>query len=214
MRKYIILLASVYFGYFSSFGQNTAKNSSDSKTKIGIKAGYTWSYPTADQTGVTLNSRSGYMFGVFLARPSRGVIGYRPEIVYSRQGYSYDEGGKNTAILNDYIYLPQLTTFSIGKFFQLQVGGQVGFLINAKKQASNSDSAMLDLMNRVDYGFAGGIELNPVSGLILGARYNLGLGKMYKQEPSSSGIPFPLPFNPGTTNFKNGMIHIFIGFKF
>ena len=190
------------------------------KSGIGLKAGYNWSYATANQTGVSLKSKSGYMIGAFLSPGGkRSGLGFRSEIIYSHQGYSFEEGGKNTDVLNDYLYLPQLTTFSIGKKFQLQLGGQMGILLNAKKSSASKDSSMMDIMNRIDYGFAGGIELNPVAGLIIGGRYNLGLGKMYKRfQQQYSGqngqVPYPLPFNPETTNLKNGVIQLFIGYKF
>src|SRR5437660_1453643 len=77
------------------------------KTKIGLKAGYNWSYATADQSGINLNSRNGYLFGAFIAPASRGGFGFRSEIVFSRQGYKYDEAGTTTDVLNDYLYLPQ-----------------------------------------------------------------------------------------------------------
>lgn len=194
-------------------GQTTPKRNA---RKLGLKAGYNWSYATASQSGVSLNSKTGYMIGAFLAPHSKG-LGFRSEIIYSHQGYSFANGGQNTSVMNDYVYLPQLTTFAIGKFFQLQLGGQIGFLLNSEQSSSNAkDSSMTNLMNRVDYGFAGGIELNPAAGFIIGARYNLGLGNLYKhyQETAASPTPFPLPFNPQTTNLKNGVIQISVGYKF
>jgi hypothetical protein len=210
----------VYAQNQTSVNPNQQKIKNKSKSGIGIKAGYNWSYVTANQSGVSLNSKSGYMVGAFLSPGGkRSGLGFRSEIIYSRQGYSYEDGGKNTDILNDYLYLPQLTTFTIGKVFQLQLGGQMGILLNAKKSSASKDSSMMDIMNRIDYGFAGGIELNPVAGLIIGGRYNLGLGKMYKrfqQQYSGQGaqVPYPLPFNPETTNLKNGVIQVFVGYKF
>jgi hypothetical protein len=223
MKKFIGVFTLALLFYSLTNAQNQSSSNPKKQKKglgIGIKAGYNWSYATADQLGVTLNSKSGYMVGAFMSR-GKGIIGYRTEIIYARQGYNYDDGGKNTNVMNDYIWLPQLTTISIGKFFQLQFGAQLGLLVNAKKNSAGADSSITGIMNRIDYGFAGGIELNPVKGLIIGGRYNLGLGKMYKsyQPDSQSGvgqphIPYPLPFNPETTNFKNGVIQIFVGYKF
>jgi len=140
-------------------------------------------------------------------------MGYRTEVVFSRQGYNYDDGGKNTDVMNDYIYLPQLTTYTIGKVFQLQLGAQIGFLLNATKSTGSKDSSITSLMNRVDYGFAGGAEIYPFKGLLIGGRYNLGLGKMYKQAYESPN-PYPLPFNPETTDFKNGVVQLYVGWRF
>ena len=113
----------------------------------------------------------------------------------------------------DYIYLPQLTTYTIGNRLQLQMGAQIGFLLNAQKTRESQDSTITGIMNRFDYGFAGGIELYPFKKLIVGGRYNLGLGKLYKQTYESPN-PYPLPFNPETANFKNSLIQVFAGYRF
>ena len=68
----------------------------------------------------------------------------------------------------------------------------MALLINAKADSSKPASGtpygkVMDYYNRIDYGLAGGIEINPVKGLIIGGRYNLSLGKVYK-EPSSTTI--------------------------
>lgn len=141
-------------------------------------------------------------------------MGYRSEIVFSRQGYSFDDA-KNTSVLNDYVYLPQLTTYNIGKAVQLQLGAQIGFLLNSKMSGAK-DSSVTGLMNRIDYGFAGGLEIRPFKGLMIGGRYNLGLGKLYKkyEQPATTPMPFPLPFDPDKTNLKNGLIQLYLGYEF
>jgi hypothetical protein len=205
----IVLLVST-----TAFAQSK-KISNEYKSKLGVKVGTNWSYLTGKSAGFNQNTHTGFMVGAYYAPTSNGR-GFRTEIVFSRQGYSYDDGGKNTEVLNDYIYLPQLKTFTIGKVFQLQLGGQIGFLLNATKNTGSKDSSITALMNRFDYGFAGGAEIYPFKGLLIGGRYNLGLGKMYKQYDSStpSSSPYPLPFNPETTNFKNGVVQLYIGWRF
>lgn len=185
------------------------------KSHFGLKLGTNWSYLSGSREGFSPNNRTGFMVSAFYAPTSRTGRGFRSEVVFSRQGYSFDDGGKNTDVLNDYIYLPQMATFGIGKFFQLQAGAQVGILLNSK-MSGTKDSTITGLMNRIDYGFAAGIELNPVKGFLLGGRYNLGLGKMYKQyeQSSTTPTPFPLPFNPDKTDLKNGVVQVFVGYRF
>lgn len=190
------------------------KVSTEYKPKLGLKAGYNWSYVTGEAEGLKKDNKNGFMVGAFYSAPSKG-LGYRSEIVFSRQGYSFDDGGKNTEVQNDYIYLPQLTTFTIAKKLQLQAGAQIGFLLNAKKTQESKDSSLTSLMNRIDYGFAAGVEIYPFKGLLIGGRYNLGLGKLYKRyEEATTAKPYPLPFNPETTNLKNGLIQLFVGYRF
>lgn len=212
--KKIILSAILAASAFLAQAQSPIEfKTKDFRKKVGIKAGYNWSYATADQSGINPNSKSGFMVGAYFAPPAKTGMGYRSEIVFSRQGYSFEDGGKNTDVLNDYVYLPQLTTINIGKAVQLQLGGQIGFLINSKL-SSVKDSSITGLMNRVDYGFAGGLEIRPFKGLMVGGRYNLGLGKMYKRYEQQAANPFPLPFNPETTNMKNGVVQFYLGYEF
>ncbi|HEX2533423.1 MAG TPA: porin family protein [Chitinophagaceae bacterium] len=182
--------------------------------RLGVKAGYNWSYVTGDAQGFKPDNKSGFMVSAFMAPRSKGGMGYRTEIVFSRQGYSFDNGGRNTEVLNDYIYLPQMATFGIGRFVQLQAGGQIGVLINSQLKKEAKDSSIMSLMNRIDYGFAAGVELQPVKRLLIGARYNLGLGKLYKRYEQQATNPYPLPFNPETTNLKNGVVQLFVGLHF
>jgi hypothetical protein len=145
-----------------------------------------------------------------------GLFGFQSEIDYSRQGYNF-ETNSNTGNVNlDYILLPQLSTLNITRFFQIQLGAQVAFLLNAKASESNSNlgsyGKLLDYYNKFDYGFAGGVEVHPFKGMLLGARYNLSLGNLYKNmgNPGSGTIP---PFIP-EVNVKKNVLNIYLGWHF
>ena len=78
----------------------------------------------------------------------------------------------------NYIMLPQYMSINITKYFSIQLGGQIGFLLNAKADSSNqtdgSSSPYDDVMgyyNKFDYGYGGGIEIHPITGLLIGARF-------------------------------------------
>lgn len=184
------------------------------QSQFGVKAGYNWSYLTGKSSGFSPKNQTGFMTSVFYSPSARTGMGYRTEFVFSRQGYSFDNGGSTTDVMNDYIYMPQLTTFGIGKVVQLQAGAQIGYLLKSRAENKQKDTTITGLMNRFDYGFAGGIEIYPFKGLIIGGRYNLGLGKLHKRYESMTTNPYPLPFNPETTDYKNSMIQFFVGYKF
>jgi len=212
MKKIAILIPSLLTVAIVFAQENYKKQKDEYKPKFGIKAGYNWSYVTASSSGISKDGRSGFMAAVFYSPATKG-FGYRTELVFSRQGYSFDEGGKNTDVMNDYIYMPHLTTFTIGKVVQIQAGGQVGFLLNSK--LGGKDSSITNLMNRFDFGIATGIEVYPVKGLIVGGRYNIGLGKLTKQyEMSANKSSYPLPFDPNKVDLKNGLLQLFVGYRF
>lgn len=185
--------------------------------QIGIKAGINFANVTK-ASDINANSQTGFLAGLFLAPPSKGLISSRTELVYSRQGYSY-ESNTNTGNVNlDYILLPQLMGINITKLVQIQIGFQMAFLINAKvdsntmSSGSNPYGKIMDYYNKFDYGIAGGVEVHPFKGLLVGARYNLSLGNLYK-DPSSYPSGTPPDFIP-PVDVKNNVVQLFAGWTF
>jgi hypothetical protein len=198
----------------SSISQKDLK---EMRPKLGIKAGYNFAKVTGSTTDFSPKSNNGFMIAGFFAPQSKGM-GYRTELIFSRQGFSFDESGKMQNVSQDYIYMPHLTTFTIARKVQLQAGGQIGYLLNAKKSSSDAGSseAVTEYMNRFDYGFAGGVEIYPFKGLLVGGRYNVSFGNLYKTSAysTSSPMPYPLPFNPEEVKGKNAVVQFFIGYRF
>ena len=192
------------------------KNLSDMKSMFGIKAGYNVARLTGSTPEYRPDSKNGFMVAVCYSPTPRKGFGYRSEIVFSRQGFGFDETGKQTSVVSDYLYMPQFTTFNITKFAQLQVGGQIGYLLKSSKEQSEAPSEdITSWANRLDYGAAFGVEIYPVKNLIIGGRYNMSMGKAYKQlSTTPSPIPNPLPFNPSDVKSKNAVINFFVGIRF
>lgn len=160
-----------------------------------------------------LKSRQGMMVAGFFSPSTRGVLGYRSEIVYSRQGFTSVTDNIKTIVTNDYLLLPQFTTINISRFLQLQLGGQIGYLIKAEGKTLLQDFNMTEITNRIDYGAAGGIEIYPLKGLIIGGRYSMSFGNVYK--PSAVE---PWPDEPGAARYelksKSGVVSLFMGYRF
>ena len=183
--------------------------------QIGLKGGINFANVTK-VSSINNGNNTGFAAGLFLAPKSKGFMGYRSELVFSRQGYNF-ETNTNTGNVNlDYIMLPQLTTINITKFFQIQLGGQVAFLINSKSSESSTPTTdygkLMDYYNRFDYGLAGGLEIHPFKGLLLGGRYNLSFGNMYKK--LATGDPGSMPSFIPDVNVKNNVVNIYIGWHF
>jgi hypothetical protein len=193
------------------------KEIKEMKPKVGIKAGYNFAKVIGSTPHFSPQANNGFMVAGFFAPQSKG-IGYRTELVFSRQGFSFDQSGKMQDVSQDYIYMPHLTTFTIAKKVQLQAGGQVGYLLNAKKSSSGEGASeeVTEYMNRFDYGFAGGIEIYPFKGLLIGGRYNVSLGNIYNTSSYSTAtpMPYPLPFNPEEVKGKNAVVQFFVGYRF
>ena len=191
-----------------------------SMAQFGIKAGLNFANVT-NASDINADHSTGFLAGIFLAPPSKGVISSRTELLYSRQGYNYKTGSNTGTVNLDYIMLPQLMSINITKFFSIQAAAQIAFLINAKAVSSTDASssggsnpygAIMDYYSKFDYGFAAGIEVHPFKGLLIGARYNISLGNLYK-DPSSYPPGTPPSFIP-QVDVKNNVIQLFAGWIF
>lgn len=186
-----------------------------SKLGFGIKGGLNFANVTNAES-INGSSRTGFMAGVFLAPPSSGVMGFRSEVMYSRQGFDFGTNTNTGSVSLDYILLPQLTTINIGKVASLMLGFQMAFLISAKEKtddtSANPAGDIMDYYNRFDYGAAGGIEIFPFKGMLLGARMNISFGDLMKNPESYTGGS-PLPAAPDV-DLKNNVVQIYLGYRF
>lgn len=187
-----------------------------SQLGFGIKGGLNFANVTNAES-INASSHTGFMAGVFLAPPSSGVIGFRSEVMYSRQGFDF-ETNTNTGTVNlDYILLPQLTTINIGKVASLMLGFQMAFLISAKEKTDDTSGAnpaadIMEYYNRFDYGAAGGLEIFPFKGLLIGARMNISFGKLLKN-PESVTPGSPASMIPDV-DLKNNVVQVYLGYRF
>ena len=188
------------------------------QAQFGIKAGLNFAN-VSNASSINNSSRSGFQAGIFLAPSSKKILSSRTELLFSRQGYNY-KSGSNTGNVNlDYIMLPQFMAINITKYFQIQLGGQMAVLLNAKADSSNNTSSgsssgksIMDFYNRFDYGYGGGIEIHPVSGLLIGARVNISLGNLYKD--MASATPGTTPSFVPKVDVKNNVFQVFAGWTF
>ena len=186
---------------------------------IGLRAGLNFAN-ISHASDLNGSSQTGYHVGLFFSPPGRVLAPYT-ELVFSRQGYDAATGETTASTKLDYLYFQQLMAINITKYVQLQLGAYSGYLLNAKKDSSSNQAALdsaglgsygslLSSFNRFDYGATGGIEIHPIGGLLIGARYNLSFNGLYKQaltpQPGSASSP--------TINPKNNVIQLFVGYRF
>ena len=182
---------------------------------IGIKAGI--NFPNVNSTSaLSTSNTSGFMVGAFYSPGGqRTIMGYRTEFIFSRQGYDYKSNTNTGNVSLSYLLMPQLMTINITKYVQLQAGMQMAFLLNAKADSSDasSGSAQYDQMmkhyKKFNYGFAGGIEIHPFRGILLGARYNFSMGDMFSSTAAANAGPAIF-----SVDKKNNVLQVFAGYAF
>jgi hypothetical protein len=107
-------------------------------------------------------------------------------------------------------------SINITKYVSLQIGAQMAFLLNAKADSSAPSTGnpqadrIMDFYNRFDYGAAGGVEIHPFKGILLGARMNISFGNVYKDPSTTGGQPNFFP----SVDAKNNVVQIFAGYRF
>ncbi len=195
---------------------------------FGVMAGFNFSNVT-NASEINASRRTGYLFGLFLAPPSKSVLGSRTELVYSRHGYNYGHdssaasGTTPGSVDLDYIMLTQYMAINITKFLQLQIGAQTSYMLSAKVDSGGQQgygnaaaTSALSYYNRFDYGFGGGAEIRPIAGLVIGARYSISLNNLYKPPTSypSGAPPSFVPDLNSTINFKNNLVQLYAGYRF
>ncbi len=180
---------------------------------IGLKGGINFANVTG-ASSINPGSQSGFVAGAFLAPHSKSIIASRTELLFSRQGYSFKSGTTTGNVNLDYIVIPQFMAINITKFVQLQFGVQMAFLLNAKADSTSGQGSTgqypgaLSYYNKFDYGFGAGVEVHPVAGLLIGARYNVSIGKLYASAETGQVPTF------SAADAKNNIVQVFTGWIF
>ena len=180
--------------------------------QFGLKAGINFAN-VSKASSFNSSNRSGFHIGVLLAPTSKKLISSRTETIFSRQGYDYKTGTNSGEVSLDYIQLGQLMSINISKYFSLMLGAQTAYLISAKVDSTGSGSGgsgsagIMELYNRMDYGYAVGAEVHPFKGLLIGARYNVSLNKLYESMASGQRPSFT------SEDAKNNVVQIYLGWR-
>lgn len=186
-----------------------------SQAGFGIKGGPNFAKVT-NASNISADNAMGFHAGVFLSPETKSVLGFRSELIFSRQGYDFKTNQTTGTVKLDYILLPQLLSINITKYVSLQIGGQMAFLLNAKADSAKTSTGnaqvdkLMDLFNRFDYGIAGGVEAHPFKGILIGARMNVSLGNLYKDPSTTTSSPNFFP----SIDAKNNVVQVFAGYKF
>jgi opacity protein-like surface antigen len=222
MKKITTLI--LLFLSFAAYSQDQQTQAPPQKTEshhigIGAMAGFDFSNIT-NAGQVNASSRTGYHFGAFIGGGSKHILGSRTEIIYSHRGYNYKDSGNTGSIDLDYIGLNQLLAINITKYVQIQIGATTSYLLTAKADSNKPSTGnasvdkALSFYNRFDYGYGVGVEIHPISGLLVGARYNISLNNLYKQPSYTNGQTPSFVPSASSINLKTNLVQVFVGWRF
>lgn len=167
-------------------------NAQSSKPAAGIKGGLNASnLYTGDVSDH--NTRFGFHAGVFGQVASSEVAALQLELNYSSKGTMDVRDGfidQETKFRLNYIDLPVLAVFKLGKAAEIHAGVWGAYLVNANIDSDGDLGDTFDEVDRdnfeaFDYGVAAGIGFN-LGGAQIGGRYNLGLNPIARSQSAEN----------------------------
>ncbi len=183
MKKILLLAVVTVLGFTDVNAQ---------EIQFGIKGGLNLASVSGDNTE-DIDVVTSFNFGILSEIPVSDKFSFQPELMYSGQGYSFNE--KTIAL--SYLNLPLMGKYYLTKGFSVEAGPQIGYLFNAE----NEETDVKDSFNSFDFGVNFGLGYKLDNGLNFGARYNLGLTDINNLDNSSN-------------KNKNGVFQLSVGYFF
>jgi hypothetical protein len=214
LRK--LLLLAAFTGILTAAKAQEQQTTTESTLtpKFGIKGGVNLTNLYVDDVEDE-NMKVGLNAGVFVKLPVTRGFSIQPEVLYSSKGaklrYNNVFGEGEYRYNLNYVEVPLLAVFNLGKNFNIHAGPYAAFLASANIKRLDTESGDVDHIadldtddfEKFDYGLTGGLGFD-VDKFTLGARYNYGLNEIGKD-----GIA-----GQATKNSKNSAFTFYIGFAF
>lgn len=184
-KTFIVLLLSVV-GY-GAFAQV--------QVALGLKAGVNVSKLNTDEfESSSITAFHGGAFCLFKFT----VLGIQPELLFSQQGSTIDDLDGDLKM--SYMTVPVMVKFYFPGGFNLQAGPQFGFLNSAEFDGNN----VKDSFKSSDVTANVGIAWDAPFGLVIDARYNIGLSDVSEDSQLGSVKGNTFQFSLGYKIFKFG----------
>ena len=183
MKKILLLAVVTVLGFANVNAQ---------EIKFGAKGGLNFATISGDNTE-DVGLVTAFNFGVVSEIPLSEKFSFQPELMYSGQGYDFED---NTVALS-YLNVPLMAKYYVAIGLSVEAGPQIGFLLAAK----NEKTDVKDSFNTVDFGVNFGVGYKLENGLNFGVRYNLGLTDINNVDNSSF-------------KNKNGVFQVSVGYFF
>lgn len=157
--------------------------------QFGIKAGANYANVTGSKinTNAIINYHAGIVAKIGLTKG----LSFQPELLYTTQGASYETTLADYKNELGYIVIPAMLQIHLSKSITLDMGPQVGFLLNEKNNFDVQKS------NTFDASANAGIGLKITNSIFAQARYCVGLTKL---QPNS--------------DIKNNVVQLSLGILF
>jgi len=149
---------------------------------IGVKTGVNYAYLASELANKT-EPIFGLNAGIYIPILIREQLEIQPELLYSSIGGTLKLGTTNVDHRLKYLSLPLLAKRYFGGLFNVQLGPQIQWLLNAEK--SYNDETLLDARSEFrsnDISIVAGAGYDSRSGLDLSLRYIHGMTTLLKDD--------------------------------
>lgn len=185
MKKFLlVVIAVVTLG--SVQAQTTFKNKVEGITGTEFYFGPKFGFNVASISDDFLNkSKFSFHLGAFAEFKFNDLFGLQTELIYSRQGDKGKASGDKVWARVNYLNIPVLAKFYVWEGISVDLGPQLGFALNGKYKAKSGGTEVktdMDHLNTVDLSFAMGLSYDFNMGLVVSARYNLGLTNVLEKD--------------------------------
>ena len=176
-------------------------------TVASAQTGFGWGVKGGlNLTGVSnfehSQTKTGFVVGAFEDYRFTDHFALSADVLYSRQGVSFgkEEDVRTKERLN-YLNVPILANYYIVGGLAVKAGIQPGFLLNSKavaKQDGNTVKSDIEGLSGADFSIPVGVSYDCPCGIILEARYNIGVSNIASEGGSS----------------RNSVFSIMVGYRF
>jgi hypothetical protein len=208
-NRFVVAYVVMGFVLFTALLISFESQGQGSRPAAGIRGGLNVSnLYTGDVTDK--DARFGFTAGVFGQVASSEVAALQLELNYSQRGTMAVRDGfidQKTKFNLNYIDLPVLAVFKLGRVAELHAGVYGAYLVNANITSDGDlgdsfDELDKDNFRSFDYGVLGGLGFN-LGGVQIGGRYNLGLNEIAKSRYAKNAFG----------NAKNSLAQLYIAFN-
>lgn len=207
MKKIMMMAAMMLLGMGTSFAQN-AVGTVTLQPKVGVNVAC---LTDEDDT----KARIGFAVGAELGYQLTDKFALTGGLIYSQQGAKTDYDELNGTMKLDYVNIPILANVYVAKGLALKAGIQPAFNVNKKitvggvsmdiEDAYEKGTGQRVKVNTFDFSIPMGLSYE-INGVVLDARYNLGLSKIV------DGFTYEgVKVQPDD---KNSVFQFTIGYKF
>jgi hypothetical protein len=154
---------------------------SQNAVDFGVKAGVNIaSFDGEGTNNSNIESRTSLNAGVFMRYFISSAVVLRPELFYGGHGA---REGDNTYRFSS-LFLPVLISYYLSTFY-LMAGPQLNYLLTAESKFPGGTTNVRDSYKALNFSAVMGVGLMFGKRFGLDARYNLGIGNIYKNNTAS-----------------------------